>query len=398
MAYVPLPSRPSQRIVIIGAGIVGSTLSAILSPTLGPNIVLIDRDIRELPGSTGHAPGFVGQYNEIPALTELAKRSVRYYEGVDGGFERVGGLEVGEGLEGRAEGARRAGLEARVVGRKELLELGEGFVRDDVPDSEGAGVFYPEDGTANPITIALSQQRKAASNGATLLDADVTRIVESDNGSLRIVHTSRGRIDCHTVILCTGIWASQLLPAAAHTCVSVAHPYSYGLPHGREGGKGRPFVRWPGRHVYARDHGKMDGLGSYAHAPKRVEQASLGQTAYGKWESDFDGVLKDAYGVLPDETAARFEGGQKFNGLFSLTPDGLPLVGKVEEGLWCAVGVWVTHAAGCAGLLADMFFGTMREEDEGLRKALDPNRFEGGEGGELEGKALKKYNDIYNQE
>lgn len=390
MAYVPLPSRPNQRVVIVGAGIVGSCIAAILSERLGPNIVLVDRDIRELPGSTGHAPGFVGQYNEIPILTELAKRSVKYYLNIDGGFEQVGGLEVGEGLEKRFEGAQKEGLGAKMLNKEEILQMAGAFVRDDIPDGS-AGVLFPSDGTANAITITYNQQHKAASNGATLLNADVKSITEARNGNGRILQTSRGRIDCHTVILCTGIWASQLYSGFTETVVSVAHPYSYSLPNNHQ--SKTPFIRWPSEHVYARDHGRMDGLGSYAHTAVHVRSDQIGEAAYGQWEPSFDDVLKKAYSLLPEETSERFKGGQKFNGLFSVTPDGLPLVGKIEDGLWCAVAIWVTHAAGCAGLLADMFLGTADEKDVELRKALDPKRFEG-EG--LESKALAKYNDIYN--
>ncbi|OWZ32555.1 N,N-dimethylglycine oxidase [Cryptococcus neoformans C23] len=391
MAYVPLPSRPNQRVVIVGAGIVGSCVAAILSERLGSNIVLVDRDIRELPGSTGHAPGFVGQYNELPVLTELAKRSVKYYQNIDGGFEQVGGLEVGQDLEKRFEGAQKEGLEAKVLNKEEILQIAGAFVRDDIPHGP-AGVLFPFDGTANAITIAYHQQHKAASNGATLLNADVKSIIESSSGNTRILQTSRGRIDCHTVILCTGIWASQLFSGFTQTVVPVAHPYSYSLPNNHQ--SKTPFIRWPSKHVYARDHGRMDGLGSYAHAPIHVHSDQIGETAYGQWEPSFDDVLKEGYSLLPQETAERFKGGQKFNGLFSVTPDGLPLVGKIEDGLWCAVAVWVTHAAGCAGLLADMFLGTTGERDAELRMALDPKRFEG-EG--LENKALAKYNDIYNK-
>ncbi|WVO14453.1 hypothetical protein L204_102087 [Cryptococcus depauperatus] len=390
MAYVSLPSRSSQRIVIVGAGIVGSCLAAMLSEQLGHNIILVDRDVRELPGSTGHAPGFVGQYNYIPVLTELAKRSVKYYLNIDGGFEQVGSVELGNDLQTRYEGAKKEGLEAKLLSKEQVLEIAPHFVRADIADGP-AGVLFPSDGTANTIRITRSQQRKAAANGATLLDADVKSMTSTRSG--RILETSRGRIDCHTVILCTGIWASQLFPSLTQSVVSVAHPYSYSLPNNHQDRS--PFIRWPSKHVYARDHGRMNGLGSYAHAPVHVRREQLSNTAYGQWEPLFDDVLKEGYSLLPDETAERFKGGQKFNGIFSVTPDGLPLVGKLEDGLWCAVAVWVTHAAGSAALLADMLLNGGQEKDKELKEALNPKRFEGEEG--LEDRALAKYNDIYNK-
>ncbi|KLT40138.1 hypothetical protein CC85DRAFT_304459 [Cutaneotrichosporon oleaginosum] len=76
-------------IAIVGAGIVGSCLAAQLAPHA--RVLLVDRDVRGLRGSTGHAPGF------------LAKRTVASYRAIPGGFDVVGGLEVVRrvrGLEG----------------------------------------------------------------------------------------------------------------------------------------------------------------------------------------------------------------------------------------------------------------------------------------------------------
>jgi glycine/D-amino acid oxidase-like deaminating enzyme len=82
----------NDRVVIIGAGIVGSSLAKHLSLLHVP-VTLLDRSLSTtLPGSTGLAPGFVGHVNELPTLTELAKRSVEDYKKIPGGFKQVGGL------------------------------------------------------------------------------------------------------------------------------------------------------------------------------------------------------------------------------------------------------------------------------------------------------------------
>ncbi|WVF69379.1 hypothetical protein IAT40_004155 [Kwoniella sp. CBS 6097] len=403
MSLPILKTKPEDRVLIVGAGIVGSHLASFLAPTLGENVVLIDRDVRGLPGSTGHAPGFVGQFNELPVLTELAKRSVEHYANAgSGGFERVGGLEVGSDLEARAEAAKKTGLEAKLLNKQEILDLAPGFVREDsLSDKGSAGLLFPLDGTAKARIVTHAEQENASRHGAILIDADVLSVETTTSG--RIVNTSLGALEAGRVVFCTGIWASQLLPQLEHTVVSVAHPYSYSTPHAVRPKK-TPFIRWPTKHVYARDHGEEDGLGSYAHAPIKLPRSEHVETAYGEWEDSFDKVLADGYALLPDEVAATFtgEGGRKFNGLFSVTPDGLPLVGKVDEGIYAGVGVWVTHAAGSARLLADELLDQVKGEDNDLRTALDPRRFDGltseRELKVLEQRALAKYNDIYNKD
>ncbi|WWC95855.1 hypothetical protein V866_002722 [Kwoniella sp. B9012] len=405
MSFPTIPHSPSERVAIIGAGIVGSHLASFLSTSLGSRVILIDKDIRGLPGSTGHAPGFVGQYNELPVLTELAKRSVLYYsQGGEDGFQRVGGLEISQGLEERAQAARSAGLQAELVNKQQILDLVPSFVNEGYIAEEGnAGLYFPNDGTATAIVVTHAQQDKAASNGAILLDAEVSSHTKTIDGKGWNIKTNLGEIEVGKLVYCTGIWASQLLPQLEHSVVSVSHPYSYSRPHPiRE--KKTPFVRWPKEHVYARDHGERDGLGSYAHAPIKVPREEHGETAYGNWEESFNDVLEKGYSLLDEGIAKSLEGEdtKKFNGLFSVTPDGVPLVGRVDEGLYCAVGVWVTHAAGSARLLADELVGGSKDEDEWLRKALDPKRFDKYTSDEekkvLESKSLAKYNDIYNKE
>lgn len=410
-------------VAIIGAGIVGSTLASLLAPHT--NLVLIDRSVRGLHGSTGHAPGFVGQLNTLAPLTELAKRTVKHYTSVPGGFDIVGGLEVARSeaeeanLTERAQLAHDAGLAARLVSASDAAELAPAFI-----DGERvtAALHFPNDGTANARHLATAGQDAAESAGAKLLDADVTAITKSESGPGYTLTTSTGTFTAAHVVVCTGVWASQLLPTLSAAAVSVAHPYAYSSQRTQRPATS-PFIRWPAAHVYARDHGVRDGIGSYDHDPVHVSATACARmpSAYGEWEPAFDSVIDRALGLLPAQTAETFgpivapapaavdtvkatDVPYVFNGLFTVTPDGMPLVGHLEGGLWCAVGVWVTHAAGSAGLLAGQILSAVGKgpkpsiEDEGLGKAVDPKRFAGLEAAVLERKALASYNDIYNKE
>ena len=50
--------------------------------------------------------------------------------------------------------------------------------------------------------------------------------------------------------------------------------------------------------------------------------------------------------MLPATTETKVEEG--INGIFSFTPDGMPLMGESPDlsGFWVAEAVWVTHSAG----------------------------------------------------
>ncbi|BEI86974.1 hypothetical protein CcaverHIS002_0703200 [Cutaneotrichosporon cavernicola] len=434
---------PEFDVVIVGAGIAGSTLAAMLSPHV--SLAVVDRDIAAIPGSTGHAPGVVAQINSIPALAELARRSVAYYTRIPNGFDIVGGLEVALGpgetihtMEARATLAHSLGLAAEVLTLEEASALAPAFVRE---DAAGA-VHFPNDGVCDAKTVTRANILKAKNNGASLIDGNVTRIA-NDAGWRVTLSTPNGTrvLSAAHVAVCTGAWGGQLLPTLEAAAVAVAHPYVFSERREprpqppqedllRKPGRFAPFVRFPGQTVYARDHGERDGLGSYAHPPVHIKPSSLKNQASGvaAWEPKFDGWMDASASVLPDETARTFNGprvviprstkgdGWKamdvhdvphaFAGLMTMTPDGMPLCGRMKEGsggaLWALVGTWVTHAAGSAGVLAPQILAalgkkTLKADDAWLRAALDPHRFDGMSEGEREKHCLDKYADIWNR-
>jgi len=380
----------------------GSCLANILA-TRGHSVVLIDRSVRGLPGSTGHAPGYVGQFNAVPALTTLAVRSVERYVTIPKAFNRVGGLEVAltdaeqEKLEKRCAEAKLEGMSATLVDAAVAHAKAPFFV---VESKVKGALWFENDGTADGPLIALYEQQQAQAKGAKLVDADVVSV---EQGRVILSH-GLGTVEADNVVVCAGIWTTSLL--AGLSVVPVAHPYAY--TQEREARQLRtPFVRYPETHIYVRDHGLKDGVGCYAHDPIAVAQSEITHSAYGAWHSSFEQALTDSLSVLPTETRDTFDNSPQtagkdrvFNGLFSVTPDALPLVGKVKQGnnVYVATAAWVTHAAGCALLAADIIDDTVHTKDDWLVSQLDPHRFDGRESGELQSQALSTYNDIYNKE
>ncbi|EAW14513.1 NAD(P)/FAD-dependent oxidoreductase [Aspergillus clavatus NRRL 1] len=388
------PSQSTFKVAVVGGGIVGSALAYFLSNSSysGKEIVLIDRSLGQLKGSTGHAPGYIGQYNESEALTRLAIETVKEYSKIPGGFEKIGGLEVvtkSEGLEKlkvRHESAQKVGLAAEMLSPEQAVQLAPDLVKN---DDILAALHFSSDGAANAIKITSFFQENARKNGVHFLEADVKEISRLD-GCLDGIVTSAGPLKAEKVVVATGIWAENLcrfdVPIPV---IPVAHPYMYGEQRVSKSRKS-PFVRWPEYHVYARDHGTAYGLGSYDHQPLHIKPTDC---AEGDWIDAFDATLERARSLIPAETKLTVK--EKFNGIFSMTPDNLPLVGPISSipGLYVAVAVWVTQAAGSAKFLTKM----MQEEevDEALKKALDPNRFRGKSMDDLKEVSLAGYNNIY---
>ncbi|KAF7170063.1 hypothetical protein CNMCM5623_002631 [Aspergillus felis] len=386
-------SEASFKIAIVGGGIVGSALAYFLSESLenGKEVVLIDRSFSQLNGSTGHAPGFIGQHNESEALTRLAMDTVSEYRKIPGAFESIGGLEVATAPEGvqqlkvRYDMAKKLGLPAELLSPEQAIKLAPDLVKGDILTA----LHFANDGAANAVRITSFFQDQARENSVHLLETDVKEIIQ-ENGCANGVLTTSGLVKAEKVVIATGIWTENLCNFGVPIpVVPVAHPYMYGEQREPKLRKS-PFVRWPEFHVYARDHGTAYGLGSYDHKPLYYKP---NETAVGDWVDAFDAPLERARSLIPAETNLTIK--DKFNGIFSMTPDNLPLVGTISsiKGLYVAVAVWVTHAAGSAKFLTKMIQGG--EVDESLKKALDPNRFQGRKMEALKEESLAGYNNIY---
>jgi glycine/D-amino acid oxidase-like deaminating enzyme len=390
-----------RRITVIGAGIVGSLVALRLAESDGCTVTVLEAGAAgRMPGSTGHAPGFMGLLNESPLATELARRSADSYAAMSRegrrGFDRVGGIEVAVSepalpdLRRRAALAAERGLSAKVLGSREIADRAPDLIE---AGSCLGGVFYADDGTARADLITTEAREQAIRAGAQFVYDTAVSGIETDGARVNRVETASRAYQADDVVLACGIWGSKVASLADLTLplLPVAHPYVYGPPN--QTGRGTPFVRWPERHVYARHHDDRIGLGTYDHEPQAVDVATLGREAEQPWPADlFDAAVNAGLQLLPSHS--RFRPEQRLNGLFLMTPDNLPLLGATKHlgGCWIAEAIWVTHAGGAAEALTDVIVG--RTPHVAIDD-LNPDRFDGHHEADLHGDALRLYRDIY---
>src|SRR6202140_46248 len=107
-AAEPSPPLPSgQRVVIIGAGIVGKSLAYHLTRLGRTDVTLLDKGPLPNPGgSTGHASNFIFPVDHSKEMTALTADSVRQYREL-GVFTQSGGIEVARTEERMQELRRR---------------------------------------------------------------------------------------------------------------------------------------------------------------------------------------------------------------------------------------------------------------------------------------------------
>ncbi|HXG27103.1 MAG TPA: FAD-dependent oxidoreductase [Candidatus Binatia bacterium] len=258
---------PAQaRVVVIGGGIVGTSVLFHLTERGWKDVVLLERR-RLTSGTTWHAAGLVGQlratYN-MSLLASYAKELFAELErrtGSGTGFIQPGSLLVAT-TPGRWEEIRRGASMAHLIGVDlELLDRDQVAARWPLLDaSEVIGAAYlPGDGVASPteVTHALAQAARMA--GAAVHEQTPVLEVLREGGRVTGVRTERGTIACEYVVNCTGMWAREFGATAGVGIPLHAAEHFYLVTEPIEGlGPELPVLRMPDDALYARNElGKL---------------------------------------------------------------------------------------------------------------------------------------------
>ncbi|MGY1793012.1 FAD-dependent oxidoreductase [Geodermatophilus sp. SYSU D00525] len=385
--------------MIIGAGIVGANLADELTARGWDRVTVLDQGPIPLTGgSTSHAPGLVFQTNASRTMTAFARYTVEKFLGldVDGAwcFNQVGGLEVATTPERLADLHRKQGwatswgVEARVVDVDECVRLHP--LVD--PDRILGGLHVPTDGLARASRAVVALARRAEGRGARFQGSTRVTGIEQAGGRVTGVRTPDGVVPADLVVSCAGFWGQELgaMVGMDVPLLPLAHQFVWtgqvpGLVGRNDeiGEASLPILRHQDQDLYFRERADRLGIGSYAHRPMPVDLRELPQgdgvresampSMLPFTEEDFAPAWEQSRLLLPSLRSSKIDSG--FNGVFSFTPDGAPLIGESRDvaGFWIAEAVWVTHSAGVARSVAQLLVDGRSELD---LHGCDVHRFE----------------------
>ncbi|KAM0280072.1 hypothetical protein ACHAQH_004268 [Verticillium albo-atrum] len=385
----------TPRVVIVGAGIVGTNIADELVSRGWTNITVVEQGPLQMPGgSTSHAPGLVFQTNPSKTLTSFAKYTVEKLLSI-GCFNQVGGLEVAEKPE-RLEDLKRKhgyasswGIKSNLISADDCRRIYPLLSKDLVL----GGLHIPTDGlalAAKAVQVLIERTRKA---GVQYLFMTPVTGFERSEGRVTGVVTKDGTIPADIVISCAGLWGVEVgamvglpipLQPVAHQYAKTTTVSALKAKNPEPNGASLPILRHQDRDLYYREHGDHYGIGFYGHRPMPVVAASLGDTPQNVSEhnmpsrldftpEDFDPAWKLSRDLIPALRDTEIASG--FNGIMSFTPDGGPLIGQAPEleGFYVAEAVWVTHSAGVARAVAQLLTTGRAEAD---LSDCDISRFE----------------------
>ncbi len=335
-----VPQR--ARVVVIGGGVIGTSVAYHLAALGWTDIVLLERD-RLTSGTTWHAAGLMVTFGSLSETsTEMRKYTRDLYArleaetGQSTGLKQVGFIQVTPDPD-RLEEYRRVSAFNRLCG-VDVQEISPGEVKEMFPlartDDLLAGFYVADDGRANPVDVTMALGKGARQRGATILEGVPALAVLKRDGAVSGVRTPYGDIETEYVVNCAGMWARQLGAESGVPIPLQAAEHYYLITEPIEGMDGSlPVLEDPSSYGYFREEGAglMIGLFEAECAPWHVDRIPE-SFSFGTIPPDWDRMapyLEKAMSRVP----VSFDAGVRtfFCGPESFTPDLSPIVGEAPE-------------------------------------------------------------------
>ena len=333
---------PTQaRVVIVGGGIMGCSTAYHLAKLGWKDVVLLEQG-RLSGGTTWHAAGLVGQLRSYSNLTRLIRYSTELYAkleaetGLATGWKQCGSLTVARTAERMTLLRRSAAMaQAQGVACEPLTpkEAGDKYPVMRTDDLVGA-VWLPGDGKANPADITQALAKGARNEGVRIFEKTRVTAVDTRDGRVTGVQTTRGPIRAEIVVNCGGQWARQLGRSVGVTVPLYSCEHMYIVTEKMENvPRDLPVMRDPDGYIYFKE--EVGGLlmGGFEPVAKPWNKDVI--------PDDFEfGMLPDdwdQFQVLMDNALIRVPSLEKvgiktfMNGPESFTPDLNYILGEAPQ-------------------------------------------------------------------
>jgi glycine/D-amino acid oxidase-like deaminating enzyme len=349
-------------VVIIGGGIVGSSIAYHLTAAGCENVLVIERESAQGKGSTGKSMGGVRAQFSTPVNIQMSLYSIPFYAS----FEERLGHPSGYRPQGylfcatsdRHMAYLRANYEKQLaLGLKDVRLLEGDEIRCMFPQLRGddivGGSFCSTDGFVDPYSAMIGLMTWAADHGAKLWKNTSVTGISRHGGCITGVETSRGAVSTRTVVNCAGAWAASVAEMA-----SVDLPVE---PLRRMLVPTEPFDQFPHSAPMIIDmsngfHFRPEGLG-FLMAWNDPEETP-------GYKMDFEPAFIEKILIRAAERVPMFENvavnpKRAWAGLYEMTPDHHPILGPVPDmsGFFLANGFsghGVMHAPATGKILSDL--------------------------------------------
>ena len=208
----------SADVVIVGGGIVGSSIAYHLTAAGCRDVLVIERELSQGKGSTGQSMGGVRAQFSTAVNIQMSLYSIPFYAsfeerlGYPSDYRPQGYLFCATSNKHLAY--LKANYEKQVaMGLKGVRLLAGDEIRGMFPQLRGddimGGSFCATDGFIDPYSAMVGFMMWAAEHGATLWKGAAVTGIVLDQSGVAGVETSQGRVATRRVVNCAGPWAGE---------------------------------------------------------------------------------------------------------------------------------------------------------------------------------------------
>ncbi|OLE56786.1 MAG: FAD-dependent oxidoreductase [Chloroflexi bacterium 13_1_20CM_2_59_7] len=352
----------TAEVVIIGGGIIGSSIAYHLTAAGCNDVLVIERETAQGKGSTGKSMGGVRAQFSTPVNIQMSLYSIPFYASFDerlghpAGYRPQGYLFCATNDKQMAY--LRANYEKQVaLGLKDVRLITTDEIRKMFPqlrsDDIVGGSFCSTDGFVDPYSAMIGFMTRAADHGATLWKNTPVTGIQRDVQGIAAVETTKGTVATRKVVNAAGPWAAEVAKM-----VGVDLPVE---PLRRMLVPTEPFEQFPHTAPMIIDmsngfHFRPEGLG-FLLAWNDPEE-TLG------YKTDFDPAFIEKILTRAADRVPVFENlavnpKRAWAGLYEMTPDHHPILGPAPglSGFFLANGFsghGVMHAPATGKVLADL--------------------------------------------
>ena len=349
-------------VVIVGGGIVGSSIAYHLTAAGCRNVLAIERESAQGKGSTGKSMGGVRAQFSTPVNIQMSLYSIPFYAS----FEEQLGHPSGYRPQGylfcatneKLMAYLRANYEKQVaLGLKDVRLITSDEIRSIFPELRAddivGGSFCSSDGFVDPYSAMIGMMTWATEHGARLWKSTLATGIARDGRGVCVVETTKGAVSTRAVVNCAGAWAASVAQMAG-----VELPVE---PLRRMLVPTEPFDGFPHSAPMIIDmsngfHFRPEGLGFLMAWNDPDETPGF--------KTDFEPAFIEKILTRAAERVPIFEGvavnpKRAWAGLYEMTPDHHPILGPVSEieGFFLANGFsghGVMHAPATGKILSDL--------------------------------------------
>jgi len=210
-------------VVIIGGGIVGSSIAYHLAESGCANVLVIEREEKQGLGSTSKSLGGVRAQFATPINIQMSIYSIDIFSR----FEELTGQTADYRAHGylfcatteahlkylrkNQEKQKAFGLKnAEMVSREDVVRMVPQMIADDII----GGAYCPTDGFVDPYGVMTGFAKRARELGVRIwLNTAVTGI-NVENGAVTGVNTTQGEVSTRNVVNAAGPWAAGVAEMA----------------------------------------------------------------------------------------------------------------------------------------------------------------------------------------